>query len=90
MVIVSNVVTPVFALPFTLDLAEIPSEECNEICTPPSGHYALIANGATEIPPSGTTVQLLDPLPYAVINDGSGIDPECSEVGRWHATLGPA
>jgi len=80
--IVSNVVTPSFDLPMTVDLGVPPSSDCSESCDRPPGHYGLDISGRMEIPPDGTPVPV---QPYYFVNDGSGIHVGCEEVGRWHA-----
>lgn len=89
--VASNVLTPAFSLPLSVELGDPPLDACNEGCDPPSGHYPLIVSGYEGMPatPSGRPVEIPVTMPpYSVTNDDSGIDLECNPVARWHATLG--
>lgn len=76
-------------LAFVPDVA--PTFECNESCLPPSGYYALLqANTAIPVLPDAVPVELMGGLEtYLVVNDRSGVDPDCNQVVRWHATQVP-
>jgi hypothetical protein len=81
--VVSNVIGPGFPQPFALQLADEPVEVCALGCTPEAGVYALVTSlGEVEIPPDQANV---DYEGYKLANFGSGIDAECSAVGRWIA-----
>lgn len=84
--VASNVEMPMFFLPFAVALAEAPVEPCGNGCTPASGAYDLVASPGGTLPPDGTPVVVSTGVSdYRVVNDGSGIDPQCAPQVRWFA-----
>lgn len=85
--VVSNVIGPGFPQPFALQLADQPTTACELGCTPETGSYALVGPlGVPVLPPDETSIGYEG---YKLVNYGSGIDAECSAVGRWVAQRGP-
>jgi hypothetical protein len=76
-----------------LVLAPAPSsDECNESCMPPSGHYPLLqVNTGLPVPPdaSPTELEAGNGSTYLVVNERSGIDSSCDPMVRWYATQVP-
>ncbi|MCA9655152.1 MAG: hypothetical protein H6712_30335 [Myxococcales bacterium] len=88
---VSNLVDPDIPEPFGFVLDPTPFERCDAGCMPmPSGDYTIRALTADGVLPTGEPTMLPNTdQDYEVQSFRSGIDGDCSPVGRWTARPAP-